>query len=64
MDLFQDISIFSWNIRGAFGRSRKRHVRDIIQLHHPSLLLLFETRGPFVKSEPLWNSLGYKLLFV
>lgn len=64
MDLFQDISIFYWDICGAFGRNKRRHVRYIIQLHRPSLFLIYETHGHFANIEPLWNSLGYKLLFI
>lgn len=64
MDLFHNLSILSWNIRGAFGRSTKRHVRDIINTHHPSLFLVYETHGPFAKAEKMWGVLGYKPVFI
>lgn len=64
MDQFQNFSVISWNIRGALGRSRRRHVKDMVALYHPSLFLVFETHGAFAKVEHLWSSLGYKLLYV
>lgn len=63
MDLFNDVSIISWNIRGAFSKTARRHVRDIVHLHHPSLFLVYETHGVFANVENLWLSLGYKLIF-
>lgn len=64
MDLFNNLSLVSWTIRGAFGRNKRRHVRDIISLHHPSLFLVYETHGPFVKAEHMWLSQGYKPIFI
>lgn len=64
MDLFCDFSIISWNIRGALGQSTRRHLRDVISQHHPSLFLLYETHGLFVKVEAFWENLGYKPLFL
>lgn len=64
MDLFQDITIISWNIRGALGRSTCRHVRDIISLHHPTFFFIYETHGAFNKVQKFWHDLGYNLIFV
>lgn len=64
MDLFFDFSIISWNVRGALGQSTRRHLRDVISQHHPSLFLLYETHGLFVKVEAFWENLGYKPLFL
>lgn len=63
MDLFQDISIISWNIRGAIGRSTCRHVRDLVSQYHPSIFCIYETHGRFLRVEKFWTSLGYKMLF-
>lgn len=64
MDQFKDISVFSWNIHGALGCITRRHVRDIVSSHHPSLFLLYETHGSFDSVKGLWTSLGYKLIFI
>lgn len=62
MDQFKDMSIISWNIRGALGHITRRHVRDLVSLHHQSLVLLYEMHGSFNSVERLWTSLGYKLI--
>jgi endonuclease/exonuclease/phosphatase family metal-dependent hydrolase len=64
MDLLEDISILSWNIRGALGKQSRCQVRDIINSCHPSLVLLYETHGVFSKVERKWISLGYNLVFI
>lgn len=63
MDWFQDVSILSWNIRGALGRSTRRHIRDLVSTHHPTLCCIYETHCPFHHVEQLWTSLGYTFLF-
>lgn len=64
MDLFCNFSILSWNIRGAMGKTTRRHVRDIVSNHHPSLCFILETHGPFSKVKNQWKSLGYNLVFI
>lgn len=64
MDFYNNLSILSWNIRGAFGRNKRRHVRDIVSQYHPSLFLVYETHVQFAKVDKFWHSLGYKLLFI
>ncbi|MCH86112.1 RNA-directed DNA polymerase (Reverse transcriptase), partial [Trifolium medium] len=65
MDLLEDISILSWKVRGALScRSSRRHVRDLVNSHHPSVFCLFETHGLFSKVERLWASLGYSAIFI
>lgn len=64
MDLFNNFSIISWNIRGAFSRETKRHVRDLVKSHHPSLFCVCETHIPFSRVDRFWLSLGYNPLFL
>lgn len=64
MDFFKDFSILSWNICGALGKSTRQHVREIVRSHHPSLCLIYEIHGAFIKVEKLWLNLGYKPLFI
>ncbi|GAU41147.1 hypothetical protein TSUD_190470 [Trifolium subterraneum] len=62
--MVKHFSIISWNIRGALGKSSKRHVRDLVRNHHPSLCFILETHGTFDKVEKFWNSIGYYPLFI
>lgn len=64
MDSFNNFSILSWNIRGASSREARRHVRDLVKSHQPSLFCVCETHVPFSRVEKLWASLGYKPLFL
>lgn len=63
MDSFSNISIMSWNIRGASSKHVRRHVRDLIRRHHPTICCIYETHVPFSRVEKFWSSLGYRLLF-
>lgn len=64
MECFNNFSLLSWNIRGAFSHDAKRKVRDLISNHHPSVFCVYETHGPFVKVEKFWHSMGFKPLFL
>lgn len=64
MECFNNFTILAWNIRGAFGRERKRHIRDLVRLHHPSIFVVFETHGLFAKAAKSWSSLHYKPLII
>lgn len=57
---FKDISILCWNIRGAVNPAGRRHARELVRKHRPSLVILVETHSPFVKTEGFWRGLGYK----
>lgn len=56
MEVYKNFSILSWNIRGAFGKVSRRHVRDLVNLHHPSMFFLYETHEAFDKVAKLWLS--------
>lgn len=64
MDQFNNFTIISWNIRGAMGSSIRRHVRDIVSVHHPSLFFVYETHGAFQNVENFWSSIGYKPIYI
>lgn len=64
MEVFKNFSIMSWNIHGALGATTRRHVRDLVLSHHPSIFLVLETHGPFARVERMWSSLNYKPLFL
>lgn len=64
MDLFRNFNIVAWNIREALGKASRRHVQEIVNLHHPSMFLVFETHGLVSKVETFWNNLGFNPLFI
>lgn len=63
MDLFCNFNIVALNIMGPWVR-----LQDVmfgtVNLHHPSMFLVFETHGPFSKVETFWNNLGFNPLFI
>lgn len=46
------------------GRITKHHVCEIIGTYHSSMVLLYETHGPFNKVENFWNSFGFNPIFI
>lgn len=41
---FMDLSVLSWNCRGAHSARFHRHMRELTRLHKPSVLILLETK--------------------
>lgn len=54
-----DISLLSWNVRGASNATAKRHVKELIRKHNPSLMFLMETHIQFNKVKNFWQRVGY-----
>lgn len=59
---FNQISIITWNIRGAASRKGKRHVRELVHKHHPTFFLIYETHVQFGEVTNLWSNLGYSVV--
>lgn len=63
MDLFCNFNIVALNIMGPWVR-----LQDVmfgtVNLHHPSMFLVFETHGLVSKVETFWNNLGFNPLFI
>ncbi|KAI9386481.1 hypothetical protein POPTR_010G031125v4 [Populus trichocarpa] len=59
MQLFNEFSILSWNIRGVVNSQGKRNYRDLVYKYQPSLFVILETHALFARVEKLWASLGY-----
>lgn len=57
---FQDFSILCWNVRGAVNTAGRRHTRELVRKHHPSIVMLMETHCTFSRAERFWNKLGYE----
>ena len=40
---FEDLSILSWNIRGALSLEGRRHAKELVRKHRPLFIFLMET---------------------
>nr|KYP52498.1 hypothetical protein KK1_025618 [Cajanus cajan] len=49
---------------GATKREQKRHIRQMVRTHKPSILLLFETHSQFSQVANSWAGLGYTPCFI
>lgn len=59
MNAFNDLSILSWNIRGAVSSEGKRQAHVLIRRYNPMLIVLMETHCQFARVANLWQGLGY-----
>lgn len=57
---FKEISILSWNIRGASSAKAKRHINDIIRKYKPTFLFIMETHVWFDGTKKFWGRVGYR----
>jgi len=53
MQLFNEFSILSWNIKGAVNSLGKRNYRDLVYKYQPSLFVILETHALFARVEKL-----------
>ncbi|KAF7803052.1 reverse transcriptase [Senna tora] len=51
--------ILAWNVRGAGGTDFKRIFRDMVNLHHPSVVILTETRLSGARADSVIPTLGF-----
>lgn len=54
-----DFSVLTWNIRGVSNASAKRHIQELVRVHHPTVVFLFENKVQFCAVENFWKSHGY-----
>lgn len=47
MNIFKDISILAWNVRGFANRKGQRYMFELFKMHKLDLVFLFETRVGF-----------------
>lgn len=55
----KDISIHSWNIRGANNARAKCHMKGLLRRLHPTFLLIMETHIQFGRTGVFWYQVGY-----
>lgn len=60
MICFQDFSILCWNVRGVVSTAGRRHTRELVKKHQPSMIMLMETHCVFDKAKRFWHGQGYE----
>lgn len=56
---YRDMTILSWNVRGASNDKAKRHIKELIKKHRPTLIFILETHILFEKVKTFWQRVGY-----
>ncbi|CAJ2635885.1 unnamed protein product [Trifolium pratense] len=59
MEALNDISILSWNIRGAQNNNSRRHLKEVIRKYNPIFLAILETHVPYARLSSFWTTNGY-----
>ena len=59
MEALQNITILSWNIRGAQNNNARRNIKELIRKHNPSIMAIYETHVPFSRLSSFWTNAGY-----
>ncbi|KAL7187776.1 hypothetical protein ACSBR1_037768 [Camellia fascicularis] len=53
------MTVMLWNCRGAGNKIFRRNFRELVRLHHPNAVALFETKVLFSSMGLFFNHLGY-----
>lgn len=56
---FQDTSLLSWNIRGAYSQGARRHMRELLRRLKPTIVIITETHIQFAQTKQFWDREGY-----
>jgi exonuclease III len=59
MEALFDISILSWNIRGANNSNAKRQLKEIIRKFNPTFFVVLETHVPYARLSSFWMNNNY-----
>lgn len=59
MEALLDISILSWNIRGAQNHNARRHLNELLRKYNTTLMAIYETHVPFSRLSSFWSNNGY-----
>ncbi|KAI8010911.1 hypothetical protein LOK49_LG06G02303 [Camellia lanceoleosa] len=51
--------VMLWNCRGAGNKIFKRNFRELIRVHRPNVVALFETKVPFSSIGLFFNHMGF-----
>jgi endonuclease/exonuclease/phosphatase family metal-dependent hydrolase len=64
MEALNDISVLSWNIRGAHNNNSRRHLKEIIRKYRPTFLAILETHVPYARLSSFWTNNSYTPIHV
>jgi len=59
MEALLDITILSWNIRGAQNNNARRHLKELMRKHNPTLMAIYETHVPYSRLSVFWSNNNY-----
>jgi exonuclease III len=60
MIVFNDISVLSWNVRGANNPKTKRYLKELMNKYHPTFLVIMETHSAFENMKFFFEYHGYR----
>jgi endonuclease/exonuclease/phosphatase family metal-dependent hydrolase len=64
MEALNDISVLSWNIRGAHNNNSRRHLKEIIRKYRTTFLAILETHVPYARLSSFWTNNSYTPIHV
>ena len=53
------MNIIAWNCRGARKPTFKSHVRELVRIHNPAILIVMETRVGGVRAKEISDELSF-----
>ncbi|XP_024632715.1 uncharacterized protein [Medicago truncatula] len=59
MEALLDITILSWNIRGAHNNNARRNLKDLMRKHNPTFIAIYETHVPYLRLSTFWANTDY-----
>jgi exonuclease III len=59
MEALLDITILSWNIRGAQNNNARRHLEELMRKQNPTFMAIYEPHVPFRRLSSFWTNTGY-----
>ncbi|CAA0805822.1 Unknown protein [Striga hermonthica] len=64
MQVFTDIGVLSWNVRGLVNKFSQRQLKDLLFLHRPTFCFVMEPQCLFGRHEPWLQHCGYDRVFI
>ena len=49
----------AWNVRGAFNKTSRVHMKNLVNNFKPSVLILMEIHGSYGTMQVFWEKLGF-----
>lgn len=59
MEALLDITILSWNIRGAQNNNARRNLKELMRKHNPTFIAIYETHVPYHRLSTFWANTDY-----